>query len=149
MEQKGWKGPCLVPAERAAEVDRCLLCPLALVIARPLTTLLPWGPAMSLGEGAAVPLLAAEQSTVCSIPRGGQDRTDLQLFALSCPEECENIPGALRFPPSRRVWLSAGQQVPVRNRLSGSWVGSVTYTHKQWLSKGAGLVAARESSCNA
>lgn len=100
MEQKGRKGPFLVPVGRAAEADGCLLCPLVLMIACPLTTLLPWGLAMSPGGGAAVPLLAAEQSTVCSNPRGGQDRTDLQPFALSCPGDRENILGAPVFPPA-------------------------------------------------
>lgn len=97
------------------------------------------------GEGAALPPLSGGQSLTCCVPRDGWDRADLEPFALSRPGEHENIPGS-----QLEGGLGLGQQVPVQDGLSGSWV---SFAHKPWLSmrvpgQGAGLVGAREGSCN-
>lgn len=104
-----------------------------------------WAPAVSPGEGAALPPLSGGQSLTCCVPRDGWDRADLEPFALSRPGEHENIPGS-----QLEGGLGLGQQVPVQDGLSGSWV---SFAHKPWLSmrvpgQGAGLVGAREGSCN-
>lgn len=49
-------------------------------------------PAVSPGEGAALPPLPGGQSPTWFVPRGGWDRPVLEPFALSRPGEHENIP---------------------------------------------------------
>lgn len=136
---------------RLQEGQRGLLCPLCSSL--PVLHCLPLlgAPAMSPGEGAALPPLSGGQSLTCCVPRGGWDRADLEPFALSRPGEHENIPGA--GGSQLEGGLGLGQQVPIRDGLSGSWVSCGTFAHKPWLSmrvcgQGAGLVGAREGSCN-
>lgn len=101
-------------------------------------------PAVSPGEGAALPPLPGGQSPTCFVPRGGG--TGLTSSPLPFPAQ-GSMRTSQQFPAGGRVWL--GTWVPTRDGLS--WVSCVTFAHKWWLStrasgQGAGWVGARKGS---